>query len=427
MTIINIFVMGLSYPVYLHFLGYERYGVWLVLAVVLGFAQLGNLGVGSALIKLVSQEFDLKNHDKVRAYVISSLFILSVSSLLAFLLIVLFKNQIVNSFNLNDNNSLLANSLLPYIGILSVYVIFTQAVNSILSGFGRMDIANYLQCFGRIITILVSFTLLVIGFDIISLIVANLFCYVFIHIVSIVYIKRIFGQGLFSFKDFNFIYCREVLKVGFALWGSSSIGLLIHPFNKIMISRYVGVSSLPVYEIALRGSEQLRSLFASPFRALMPEISRHAGNLSKDGCQAISRINRKALVLIVVWAGALYLGLFVLADPLLKIWLGSKFQTEIVDSFRTLQFGSYFSLLGVPAYYGVIGMGRPRYALMSSMIQSAGNFLIVVILILVAPSLSVVSVCLASVIGMLLSTLFLLAKRKAEFSRLARMCREDTC
>jgi len=53
---INTVVVAIAYPVYLHFLGYERYGVWLVLATVLTFAQLGNLGIGPAVMKLVAEE-----------------------------------------------------------------------------------------------------------------------------------------------------------------------------------------------------------------------------------------------------------------------------------------------------------------------------------------------------------------------------------
>lgn len=47
-TVVNVVVLAIAYPMYLHFLGYEKYGVWLVLATVLSFAQLGNLGVGQA-------------------------------------------------------------------------------------------------------------------------------------------------------------------------------------------------------------------------------------------------------------------------------------------------------------------------------------------------------------------------------------------
>lgn len=53
-TIANSIVLAVAYPVYLHFLGYEKYGVWLVLATVLTFTQLDNLGIGPAVMKLVA-------------------------------------------------------------------------------------------------------------------------------------------------------------------------------------------------------------------------------------------------------------------------------------------------------------------------------------------------------------------------------------
>ena len=56
-TVINAVAMMVAFPIYLHFLGYEKYGVWLVLATVLSFAQLGNLGIGQAVMKLVAEEY----------------------------------------------------------------------------------------------------------------------------------------------------------------------------------------------------------------------------------------------------------------------------------------------------------------------------------------------------------------------------------
>ena len=55
-TVISAVAMMAAYPIYLRFLGYEKYGVWLVLATVLSFAQLGNLGIGQAVMKMVAEE-----------------------------------------------------------------------------------------------------------------------------------------------------------------------------------------------------------------------------------------------------------------------------------------------------------------------------------------------------------------------------------
>src|ERR1035438_4931938 len=49
-----------SYPLYLHYLGYHRYGIWLVLSVVVSVAQLGNLGIPWALTKLVAEDHGIQ-------------------------------------------------------------------------------------------------------------------------------------------------------------------------------------------------------------------------------------------------------------------------------------------------------------------------------------------------------------------------------
>ena len=54
-TVLNTVVLAVAYPIYLHFLGYETYGVWLILATVLTFAQLSNLGIISIFIFCLTQ------------------------------------------------------------------------------------------------------------------------------------------------------------------------------------------------------------------------------------------------------------------------------------------------------------------------------------------------------------------------------------
>ncbi|NQT03029.1 MAG: hypothetical protein HQ580_13455 [Planctomycetes bacterium] len=53
---VNIVVLAVTYPIYLHYLGYETYGVWLALGVVLAFARLSDLGMAQAVTKLVAEE-----------------------------------------------------------------------------------------------------------------------------------------------------------------------------------------------------------------------------------------------------------------------------------------------------------------------------------------------------------------------------------
>lgn len=86
-TVVNTAVLAVAYPIYLHFLGYEKYGVWLVLATVLTFAQLGNLGMGPAVMKLVVEEYGRGDIKGIQPCVTTALALLCVSGTVALMVV----------------------------------------------------------------------------------------------------------------------------------------------------------------------------------------------------------------------------------------------------------------------------------------------------------------------------------------------------
>ena len=104
-TTVNAVVMAVAYPLYLYFLGYEKYGVWLVLATVLTFVQLSNLGIGPAVMKLVAEEYGRGDIEAVRRYITAALVMLCISGTVALIVILTFKSQIISLFKLSDENA----------------------------------------------------------------------------------------------------------------------------------------------------------------------------------------------------------------------------------------------------------------------------------------------------------------------------------
>ncbi len=104
-TFVNIAMLAVTYPMYLHFLGYEQYGLWLVLSTVLTFAQLGNLGISQAVMKLVAEEYGRDDLEAVEQYMASAIAVLLVSGVTVLAVILLFKWQIVALFKLSNENA----------------------------------------------------------------------------------------------------------------------------------------------------------------------------------------------------------------------------------------------------------------------------------------------------------------------------------
>lgn len=408
MAAINIVVLGIAYPVYLHFLGYEKYGVWLVLATVLSFVQMGgNLGIQSAVMKLVAEEYGRKNIRGVQSYAGMAIATLTVSGTVGLVAVLCLKMQIIRAFRLGGDNAILASRLLPYIGLLCIYIFIVRVLNATLSGLGRMDLANYIQTGGRIVAVAVAAVLLYSGRGIESLLIGNTLSYVFIHVVSLICIWRITHIHLLRLRNLDAQRGKRLLRFGGAVFGGSVISMLFSPFNKLMLSRYVGVASVPIYDIAFRGSVQVRSLVQAGLRPLMPEISRLSANMTRNAKARISQIYRRAMRFIFLFGTPVCGGLIMSITPLLKFWLGPRFVDELPIAFRIMLASVFLNLLSVPSYYTLQGLGMVRYTLIAHIILSGVSAVIILTIILVGHDISVEKVCCAALTATAISTLYL--------------------
>ncbi len=395
---INTLLLLISFRLYLHFLGYEQYGLWLILATVLSFAQLGDLGVGQAIIKLVAEEYANKNIKGIQKYVVTALALLCISGAVIFILILVFTNNIITLFKLSGENANMASSLLPYIAALSIYVFIVQIFNYTLAGLGRMDLTNYIQSSSRIITFTTAIILLYNNSGVKSLLIGNTVSYVFVNIASLVCIKSICRFRFFERGNLDIRHCKRTLTFGAGVFGGTLMGMFISPFNKLMLSRYAGISAIPVYEIAFSGSMQLRGLIEPAFKALMPEVSRLSANLTTQSIQRLDTIKHHVRKVLLTFAIPLYTGVFCIATPLFKIWLGDRFVDTIPPAFRFILIGTFLSLVAVPSYYYLMGMGHTRRIFISRSITALTNVILATLIILFTNSISVIliGVCLVA-------------------------------
>jgi O-antigen/teichoic acid export membrane protein len=409
-TVVNTGVLAIAYPIYLNFLGYEKYGVWLVLATVLSFAQLGDLGISQAIMKLVAEEYGRGNIQAIQQYVTTAIAILMAAGAAALIVILTFRTQITSVFKLTGENAQMVLWLLPYIASLSIYVFIVHALNAALSGLGRMDLANWAQSAGRIAAVAAAASLLYSGYGIESLLIGSILSYMLIHIVTVILIWRIAHIRLLRIGNLSGRCCKRLLGFGLGLFGGSVMNMLLSPFNKLMLARYAGVSTIPVYEIAFNGSMQVRALIAVGLSALMPEVSRIGANMTGYARDRIAQLNYRAIKLIFLFGLPVYAGLFVFCTFLFRIRLRERFVTPLPDAFRIMLIATFASLLCVPAYYTLLGLGRVRQCFYAYSIQAGTNALVVVSVIMLGASLSVIHVVWAVLAAMATTSVYLISQ-----------------
>jgi O-antigen/teichoic acid export membrane protein len=174
-----------------------------------------------------------------------------------------------------------------------------------------------------------------------------------------------------------------------------------------MLSRYTGVASVTVYDIAYKTAMQIRGLGEVGFRALIPEISRFAANLDRQATWRIKTMNQKALRLILINGIPFFGILFVFAAFILKVWLNKDYVAELTPAFRIMLVAAFVNLLGVPAFYIHMGKGNIRYCFISTIFQSLVNVVIVTICVIFAPNKIASNIFYSIALGMLVSTVYL--------------------
>ncbi|GAH49796.1 unnamed protein product, partial [marine sediment metagenome] len=293
-----------------HYLGYETYGVWLALGAVLALVRLSDFGMAQAVTKLVAEDLGKGSTQTAQQYVATAILVLSVAGGVTLAVILVFRLPIISVFKFTEENARIALWLLPYIAVLSIYALIVQVVAATLAGLGRMDLSSYAETVGRIVLLLVVVPLLYFGQGLKGLLIATAMSHLAKHLLSLLLIRRIVVFRLLRVNNISKCCFKRLMDIGVGLFGGSVVRMLGIPFNKFMLVRFAGVETLPVFDIAWQGAMQIRNVMETAFRALMPEVSRIAGEMSINAIRQIQSLMRRAVCLIVFGGAPLFIVLF---------------------------------------------------------------------------------------------------------------------
>jgi len=428
---VNTLVLIATYPLYLHFLGKETYGLWLTLSVVPTFIQLGDFGINQAVTKLVAEEYGGRDSSAAGQYIAMALAMLLLSGVTGLVAIFSLRTQIVGLLGLKGANAHMALWLIPVLGSLSVYGLIVNAFNAAVAGFGRMDIANYIQAAGRIVSLGVALAFLAAGHALESLVMGLVAANVITHLATVVCIRSLTSVRIFHRGNWSPARTRRLLAFGTPVFGSGIVSMLMDPLNRVVLSRFAGPGSVVVYDIASRGCLQIRSVITLALRALVPEVSRLSASGTAEAHAAVRRILRRATRLAAFYSVPFFAALCVLAPWFLKIWLRSEFTADMPSAFQVMAIATYASLVGVPAYFTLMGLNRVGQVFSSHVVQSVVSALGVAVLLILAVRISPFAICVFALLGTSASTLFLLTMvprslRQMEFAEHSSVeCRPD--
>lgn len=377
--VLNSIMLFVSYPVYLHFIDLELFGLWTILSVVITFAELGNFGLGDALVKYISEEKNSNDNIVIKDYFSSAFYTYFVSSMVAASLLILFDNEIAAAISIPEKYLDVSLALIPLLSIVSFLYLMMDSLKSVIVGFGRLDIANIVFISSNFTKLIIAIILFILGFKIWALFISVTISLVISIIIYIILIYRFRKINIFALHKPNFQILKRLLKYGSSPFGSQILSMIIMPVIKVILARGPGLVYVSYFEIGSKIPYMLRGFFEKGIYAIFPEISNlHSASINK---QVISNLVKRTERIIILICVPLSIVLGISSPFWMNVWLGSSYNTEISVSFNIILVGMLLSLIVLPYYYSMMGIGKERYSLYEASIRVSLNLVFVVLIV----------------------------------------------
>lgn len=408
MALVMLMTLAITYPIFLRTLGPKLYGLWLLMATVLNIAQMSSLGLGPALARAVAHDHARGLLPALGKHWISSILLLCVSGALMTAAIFILRSPIVNLLRIDADLVPQTQLLMPIVSAIATLMLVVEATGGVLIGVGRSDLNSYSQAAAQTVAALLPIALIQAGFGIMSFPIAILIAYTLAEILLIFLLNRHVNIRQMSPMRPSVASVKELMQIGTALSGSSVVQLVLMSSTRVLLARYAGLTAIPVYDLAYNGSLRLRNVIETGLRAMMPEISRLRAKLEAANLGEIRQLYKKVLWFTLSAGTLIYAAVAIGCGIALKVWLGRSYSEDFHLALEMGLLGTYLSLIGVPAYYTLMGLGLGWPLFTEKALHTVVQLTLIAIAVPISGQLTSTSVLATGAAGMGISSIYLL-------------------
>ena len=341
-------------PVTIKYIGIEGYGIWVLVQTIITYTSMMDMGLSPAMTKYTA-EYEARG-DRFRIIqIFNTLFVIYVFlCCILFIVVFLCRGLIIDFFikPISIPKETVSFVLITSTLVFCFNMVFTVYL-SFLNGLQRMDITNKIGSISSICSCILSILLLYLGGGIKGLAIAGGISSL---IAAFMYIRNskkiapylVFNPFLFSFKTIKEIW-------GFSSYGAVGNILAIAQFqsDKLIISYFLGVKSLAIYDVAHRVIFFVWGMCGSLITPIMPAIAHTHAKYGVEKSKEVFQTIFKYTSLIVC---PLFLFVSIFADKLILVWLGTGYENAI-PVLRVLSLAFFISILSGPGASILTGMG----------------------------------------------------------------------
>lgn len=316
---IGIVLSFISVPLVLKYLEKENYGLWLLILSTTGWIYTFDIGLGNGLKNRIAESLAKKKNEDIREYIATAYFIVSVISIILFVLVYYFMGLINIKSVLNI--SFIDEKALNYILNINIGFVCLNFILSICNNIFLGVQRSYLTSINNVISQVLNivFIILLQYFKYKSLAYISVFYGLSIslsHIILTVYFFIKEKKYIFSLKNIKLSKINFLFGIGGKIFFVQIAGFLIFSTDNFIIAHFLGANQVAEYNIAYKLFSIpviILSLITGP---IWPAVTKafHENNI--EWIEELLKKMKKIFLIICL----ITIILTLIAKPFIKVW-----------------------------------------------------------------------------------------------------------
>jgi O-antigen/teichoic acid export membrane protein len=343
-----------SIPPLLAYLGKERFGVLMLVFMVVGYLSPLDLGLGRATTRAVAEALSQRRPEGIAVVIWSSLSLLALLGVLGGVVLAVATPWLVGKVLIIPGRLQAETRVCFWYVAGSVpFVIVGGALRGALEGAERFDVVNWLKVLSSSAKYGLPLVVLLFGRGLSAAVATIGLVSVLTVVAYAVIVARIFpglAKPVVSSRVFK-------AQLSFGTWTSvtNAATTAINSLDRLVIGSTLGLNAVTLYAAPQEIMNRLTILPTSLVTTLFPIFSRSGDH---DG-RASARIHAYAVKFLLLAMVVVVASFLLFADRLLDLWLGSDFGREGATVLRILAVGVFINSVGYPSFALLQGVGRP--------------------------------------------------------------------
>lgn len=367
---LNIVIVLISYPLYIHYLGFKLFSVWSLLSIVISFALIGDFGISKALVKYISESS--KDKEYIQKIIVHSYLIIICISILIGLVLSIGSPLIIRWLNIPPEYQ---SSSIEVIYLMSVFMLsylLFDCNNGVISAFNRLDISSIFLLFLNILRIIISVVMLQFNMGLKSLILGVGLANIILIFAQLILIQIKFEIAIFHMSRLKMDMIKKLMSFGSTIISMQIFNMFSIPLVKIFISHKIGIDAVGVFELSSKLVYSIRTVFEKGIFAVMPRIAGKYGALSLKMQSEVYKEVKTISAQLMKISFPLFFIVMIAVPFGIPLWLGKDYHSDVLFGFYLLIPGVLVGLIALPTYYALMALDQQKHCLVESVIRSVG-------------------------------------------------------